>query len=147
MKKFSFRLDSILNYRSHLEKMAQRDVFHAQNVVIETERAIERLAARREEVGRECSVERGNGMSVPQYQIYKSYVARLDSDMVNGHGTLEEAEENVRSKKEVLRKESVKKKTLETLRDLQREKFMRRLEKEEQKMMDELVLLKKGGRA
>lgn len=144
MNPFSFRLESILNYRSHLEKMAQRDLFRAENEVMEGRKAIEKLTESRREIALKCSEERFRGMSVPQYQIYRSFLKRLDDDLKRAHISLIEAGEKVMAKKEALKKESIRKKTLEALKDLQLKKYMKRLEKEEQKVMDELVILRKG---
>ena len=46
-----------------------------------------------------------------------------------------------------LKKESIKKKSLETLKDLQVDKYRKRSEREEQKVMDELVITRKRGKS
>ena len=56
---------------------------------------------------------------------------------------LSEAEDRVSKKKTALKKESVRKKTLQSLKDLQIEKYKMHYEKEEQKVMDELALIKR----
>lgn len=146
MKPFSFRLDSILRYRSHLEKMAQRDLFRAINRVIEIERAIKGLGEKRVETARECSDEGFKGINVPQYQIYRSFLKGLEHDLERSHIRLEEGEEKVKAKKAALRRASIKKKTLEALKDVRHKEYMTRLEREEQKVLDELVLMRKGGK-
>lgn len=146
MKRFSFRLDSILRYKSHLEKMAQRDLFKAMNRVIEIEKTIKGLGEKRIETARECSDEGFKGMNVPEYQMYRSFLQKLEHDLERSHIRLKEGEEKVKAKKAALRRASIKKKTLEVLKDLRHKEYMTRLEREEQKVMDELVLIRKGGR-
>lgn len=147
MNPFSFRLERLLKYRSHLEKMAQRNLFRANNEVMVGQKAIEKLVESRMEIARKCSEERFRGMNVPQYQIYRSFLKKLDDDLVRAHMNLREAEEKVKAKKEALKKETIKKKTLEALKDYQLKTYMTRLEREEQKIMDELAIIRTGGRA
>jgi len=147
MKQFSFRLDYILNYRNYLEKSAQRDLFNARNEYMGWEGEIERLDQERMKIAKKCSEEGFKGMDVPLYQIYRSFLQMLHHDLERAHISLKKAEEEVKAQEAVLEKESIKKKTLEALKDLQLKKYMERLEREEQKAIDELVLIRKGGRA
>jgi len=146
MKPFSFRLDSILNYRNYLEKRAQIDVFSSRNEYIGREREIKRLSKKRMEIARGCRDEGFRGIDVPLYKIYRSFLQKLNHDLEGAHISLKKAEEQVKAKEAVLRKESIKKKTLEALKDLQLKRYLKRSEREEQKVMDELVIIRKGGR-
>jgi len=147
MKPFSFRLDSILNYRNYLEKRAQRNLANAINEYIGWEREIERLAKKRMEIARKCSDEGFKGMDVPIYHMYRSFLQKVNGDLERANMSLKKTEEKIKEKKAVLKGESIKKKTLETLKDLQLKKYMHRLETEEQKTIDELVIMRKEGRA
>lgn len=146
MKPFSFRLDSILSYRDYLEKMAQRDLFNARNEYIGTEREIEGLAKKRMEISKTCSDEGFRGIDVPLYQIYRSFLQSLNHDLERAHISLKKAGEKVKTQEAVLKKESIKKKMLGVLKDLQLKKYMQRLVRKEQKVMDELVITRKSGR-
>ena len=147
MRPFSFRLDSILNYRNYLEKRAQRDLFNAKNEYIGSKEALRKLEDKRMETARRCSDEGFRGIDVAFYQMYRSFLKKLDYDIEGAHISIEEGKEKVKVQEAVLRKESIKKKTLETLKDLQLKKYSERLEREEQKIVDELVIIKRGGRA
>jgi len=147
MKLFSFRLDSILNYRNYLEKRAQRNLVNAINEYIGWEREIDRLSKRRIEIARKCSDEGFRGMDVPKYHMYRSFLQKVNDDLERANMCLKRTEEKIKEKKAVLKGESIKKKTLETLKDLQLKKYMHRLETEEQKTIDELVIMRKEGRA
>ena len=146
MKPFSFRLDSILNYRDYLEKRAQRDLFNARNEYIKRLKAVKRLAKERGEIARRCRDEGFRGIDVPLYQIYISFLQRLEHDIERAHMSLKKGEEKVKAQEAVLKKESIKKKTLELLKDLQLKRRLERLEREEQKQMDELVIIRRGVR-
>ena len=111
------------------------------------EKEIGRLSQQRVEIAQECSEEGSKGIGVPQYQLYRSFLQRLDDDLEEAHISRKKAERNVKEKQEFLKKESIKKKSLEALKDLQHKKYLKRLEKEEQKAMDELVIMRTGGMA
>jgi len=143
MKPFSFRLDSILNYRNYLEKRAQRNLVNAINEYRGLEREIERLSKKRIEIAGKCSEEGLRGMDVPKYHIYRFFLQKVTDDLERANMSLEKTEEKIKKKKAVLKGESIKKKTLETLKDSQLKKHMLRLETEEQKTLDELVIMKR----
>ena len=147
MKPFSFRLESLLNYRNYLEKRAQWNLVNSINEYIGLERKIERLSKKRIEVAEKCSKEGLKGMDVPKYHIYRYFIQKITDDLAGASMDLEKTEEKIKEKKAVLKGESTKKKSLETLKELRRKKYMLRLELEEQKTLDELVITRKGGRA
>jgi len=145
MKPFSFKLDSVLNYRNYLEKTAQSDLFNARNEYERKEKEIERLTGKRMEMAKECSNEGIQGIDVSLYRIYRTFLKKLDLDLERAHMELKIQEKKVKDKEAALKEKSIKKKTLESLKDLQLQKHMRELEREEQKVMDELAVLN-GGR-
>jgi len=145
MKPFIFRLERLLNYRGYLERRAQVDLFNAKNEVRGQEEEIERLNRNKMDIWEECSDESARGMNVPLYQIYRSFIKKLDLDLEEANRRLEELEEKVKAKTAALREETIRKKTLENLKDLQRKRYMMQTDREEQKEMDEMVILRKGG--
>ena len=146
MRPFSFRLDSILRYRDYLEKRAQRDLFSAKNEYIERVKAAKRLAEEKVETGRRCKDEGFKGIDVALYQIYLSFMQGLGNDIERAYISIKKAEGKVKAQEVALRKESIKKKTLELLKELQLKRYLEGLDKEEQKVVDELVILRKGVR-
>jgi flagellar export protein FliJ len=144
MKPFSFRLESVLNYRRYLEKSAQRDLFNARNVQKNREIGVKKLGDKRVETARQCSEEALQGMDVPRYQMYRSFMETLNSDLTSALTSLKEAEEEVRAKVAALKGESARKKTLEILKDLQHTRYLQTVENQNQKEMDELVILRRG---
>jgi len=142
MKQFSFNLDRILRYRIHLEKKAQGDLFHAKSEYMKRKTAVKRLIEKRMEIAKKCSNEGFKGMDVPLYQIYKSFLQKLHQDLERAYTNLKESEEKLKAQTLFLKKESIKKKTLETLKDFQLQKYITKLKRDEQKDMDELAISK-----
>ena len=141
MKKFSFRLDRLLNYRQYLEKQAQKNLYNARNEALRREKTLERLVQGRIETDRQCRAEGAKGVDVPWYRIYQSFLQKADHDLETARIRLQKGEENVRAKMAILEQRSVKKKTLEVLKDMQYQKYLKQLGKEEQKIMDETAVM------
>ena len=144
MKRFSFRLEKILRYRAHREKTALRELFNARHELLRRKEAVKRLSARRMEITRQCSREGFRGMDVPRYQIYRSFLQRLDKDLEEADDGVKKGKEKVKAQELTLREESIRKKSLESLKDLKLKRYLEAFERETQKELDEIVLMRKG---
>jgi len=103
-----------------------------------------RLADKKAEISEECSDEETKGICVPVYQMFKSFLQKIDYHLEEAHLKLNEDRENVIIKEAILKQASINKKTLETLKDSQHKKYMEASEREEQKILDEIVITGKG---
>ena len=147
MKRFSFRLDSILDYRRYLEKRAQRDLGNAQNEQARRKKVAKELGDKREDISKECSDETFRGIDVPSYHLYTSFLRILNQDLEKAHMSLKQGEEKIRAHEAVLKRKSIEKKTLETLKELQFKEYKLTRERAEQKAIDELVIMRRGHKA
>jgi flagellar export protein FliJ len=144
MKPYSFRLDKILNYRSYLRKKAQIDVFNARNECLKKEKEVLRLVEKRSEISKKCSEEETMGVSVPVYHTYQTYLQRIGYDLEKAYTRLDEEKEEVMAKEMILKQASINKKTLEVLKELQNKRYLEASGREEQKILDEIVITGKG---
>jgi flagellar protein FliJ len=144
MKPFSFRLNKILDYRTHLRKKAQIELFNARNECLKREKEIMRLIRKREEISKQCSEEESRGMSVPAYHAYQAYLKRIWQDLEKAYIRLDEGKEEVIAKEISLKQASINKKSLEVLKELKHKKYMESLGREEQKILDEIVITGKA---
>ncbi|MFW6147568.1 MAG: flagellar export protein FliJ [Thermodesulfobacteriota bacterium] len=144
MKPFSFRLDRIRRYRNYREKEAQIALAKAKSEQRELQEAENRLGSERIEAARRCRNEVVAGISVPVYLMYGAFLARLSSEIDDTHVGLKQAEKNVKSREAALLQESVSRKALERLRELKYKRYTKNQDREEQKILDELVLLRRG---
>ncbi len=141
MKPFTFRLDKILDYRGYLMRRAQIDLSVVRNECKRIEEEIERLSQKKVATAAECIDEGVNGMDVARYQIYQAFLQGLDDGLENAHTGLIEGEKQVLAKKAVLKNKSIKKKALEMLKEMQHKKYKETSIREEQKTLDEIVLI------
>ena len=144
MKPYTFRLNKILDYRKYLRKRAQIDVFNARNECQKREKEVLRLVEQRSEISKERDEEETKGMTVPVYQIFQAFLQKIEYDLEAAHLRLNEGKEEMMVKEAILKQASIKKKTLETLKNLQYKKYMEALVREEQKILDETVITGKG---
>jgi len=145
VRRFSFRLENILKYRNHMEKKAQKDLLDARNEYLERENEVEGLASKRIDSITKCRNEAIRGVNVPIYKLYQVFLQKLDHDLEQAHMRLQKGKEKVEARAEILKGESIKKRALETLKDLQLRNFTKDMEQEEQKSMDEMIAIRKGG--
>jgi flagellar FliJ protein len=141
MKPFTFRLDKILDYRGYLMKRAQIDLSVTLNECKRIEEEIETLSQKKIATAAECIDKGAKGMDVARYQIYQAFLQGLEDGLENAHASLIEGEKQVMTKKAVLKNKSIKKKALEMLKETQHKKYKETSIREEQKTLDEIVLL------
>ena len=90
MKKFRFRLDSILRYRKYLERTAQIKLGTAEQAFINCREKIDSLRALRKTFFNDLEHEEKKGMSAYAYQIYRLYIEKIDSDIESEQQHLKE---------------------------------------------------------
>jgi flagellar FliJ protein len=143
MKPFRFRLNKVLSYRRHLEKMAQQELVKAQMKVGEIEQHIQDLNRLRLETVETCGHETKKGMTGARYQFFQSYLVTLDFHLETAGLDLIKAREMVKEKQAVLQQTAIGKKSLEVLKDKQHDAYMAAFATEEQKHLDEMILLRR----
>ncbi len=122
-------------------KRAQIDLSVARNECKRIEEEIETLSQKKVATAAECIDKGVKGMDVARYQIYQAFLQGLDDGLENAHAGLREGEKQVLAKKAVLKDKSIKKKALKMLKETQHKKYNETLVKEEQKTLDEIVLI------
>lgn len=143
MKPFTFRLDRLLRYREHLEKKALLDLHRARTEWARRRGAIERWKRQREQVAAQCRERGAKGMEVALSQIYWAHLKTLRRHLEKGRREMEEAQKRVQSLARGVKEATMRKKSLEILREVCRQRFLREREREEQRNLDELLILRR----
>ncbi len=144
MKRFSFRLDSVLNLRRNQEKQAQRNLYRARKEYALKEETIGQMKERKQEIDHLRRRQALEGIHVSLHHIYRSFLNGTDRQLEEAHAELEEIGEKVKDRISTLRGASVRKKSLELLRAGKEKVYLDNLEKETQKASDELTLIRRG---
>ena len=145
MKKFSFKLDSVLKYREHQERKARTDLSNARKEWIETQNLIEGLLRKKEEVFAQLKRDAMEGVTASWYMECQNFACRLDEELELLRRDLEKQRQIVEEKRKVLKNEYMKKESLGTLKTLFKEKHDKWVEMMEQKNLDEIILFRRGG--
>jgi flagellar FliJ protein len=144
MKPFKFRLESVLKYRRFMEKKEMMRLMRHKKACEDVIMSIRHLNAQRSDMALKCSRAGAKGASVFEYLSYKAYLHSLQEDIDAAQLELMEKEHRVREQEAVLKKETIRKKVLERLRELRFEDHREMIAKLEQKQLDELVINKRG---
>jgi len=144
MKKFSFRLQSLLKYRQYLELVAKQEMARAQKDLKESELRILDLEEEGLRVSKALDRAAAGGISAIEFKSYMDYMDGVGDDM-NREVKQKTTLENILGKKqEALTKKSVEKKVLERLKKKKNMEYIEEFLKGEQNASDEISSLKKA---
>jgi flagellar FliJ protein len=144
MGRFVFRLEKVLRYREHLEKNARQELRRAREACASKERAVMDVNLKRHLVANRCAGEEEQGMVVATYHLYRTFIERLSRELEDAEQSLQGAKEEVRAMEKAWLRASSNKKSLENLRERQGLAHKENQGREDQKLMDELVILRRG---
>ncbi len=145
MKKFSFKLDSVLKYREHQEKKALRDLTEATSVWMELRDMCDGLLEKKENLLDQLRMEAMEGMAASWYMVCQNYARELDNNLEQAQHKLEKQNQIVEDRRESLKKQYMAKESLGSLKSLYAQNHKKWVEEEEQKFLDEMILMKRGG--
>jgi len=141
---FVFRLAKVLRYREHLEKAARQRLRKAREECALGERALMDMNLKRDLTEECCARQEEQGMEVAAYQLYRAFIEQISRKIEGANQSLEEAKEAVRAMERAWLKASSNKKSLDNLRERQFLGYGEVQAREEQKLLDELVILRRG---
>jgi flagellar FliJ protein len=140
---FSFRLDKVLRYRAHLERRVRLQFCEAVTRMKEQEGLVRHLGAQRMAAANTLAEARSRGMSGHRDQIHVSFLRYLTESVTEAQGELEKRRERLELLRTLLSLATRKKKSLESLKEEQFRRFREAAEKREQKLLDELVVIRR----
>ena len=144
MGRFVFRLEKVLRYRGHLEKNARQKLRKARELCASKERALMDVNVKRNLAAKRCAGEEEQGMEVATYHLYRTFIDHLSRELEDASQSLEGAKEEVRAMEKAWVRASSNKRSLENLRGRQSLAHKETQEREDQKLLDELVILRRG---
>ena len=144
MKKFTFRLDKILDYRVYQELAAHKGVIEAKRERSKTERRMASLMKKRMDVSKECSAAGDAGIGVPKYRLYQTFLETLDYDLADAAVLLQRADQQVAEREKTLKQETIQRKMLETLKEMKKTDYFKTSVTQEQRDLDDMVISRKG---
>lgn len=144
MRKFRFRLDSVVVYREYLKKKAQRQLFETrqkQQMLVEKKRGLE---AEQADTRQRLQAMIGRGVAVPVFELYTRHLESLSEAIAGSDGLLKDQEREIKKQEQHLKERLAAVKILERLKDRQQRAHDEKINREEQKVMDETVVMRGG---
>ena len=143
MKRFKFRLDPVIRYREYQERIAQIGLARETQALVESKNRISEMKQTRRYTATELDSEQKRGIEVDRHRVFTAYLQGLRDEIESESGRLVEIGKRMREKQEAVKAETIKKKTLEWIKQTKYSKYLERMNRAEQKAADELIGLKK----
>lgn len=142
MKRFEFKLQSLLNYKRHLEEMARQEMARAVADVTACERRIQELEGEKEAAAQNLETLVEKGVDAQAFKMYHGFLGALDQTMAEHRHKKMSLEKILEEKRSALTQRTIDKKAMERLRERRAKEFVREMLREEQKGLDEIAALK-----
>ena len=144
MKRFEFKLQALLNFRKHLERIAQQDLAKTVMAVTDCENQISSLQTTHGQSAKRLELIVEKGVTAQDFKQHHAYLGDV-TRMIAGEKQRKMQLEKVLIKKRIeLKKRSIDKKAMERLREKQAKEYNQELLTAEQKELDEISSLKKA---
>ena len=142
MEKFGFRLDPVIRYREHLERMALMELAKAKRLLLQTKNKIEVLERNRSDVTANLRSEETKGIDVSRHRIFSAYLRGVTARIAQEKDRLVEIAATIREKQEAFDAQRIKKESLVLLRQKKHADYLEAIDRAEQKAADELMSLR-----
>jgi flagellar protein FliJ len=142
MKKFKFKLEPLLRYRSFQEHQKKLAVAAARHEVMACEAAIEKMALLSRTTAETLDSAMAKGMDAMRFEWFNHYLAGLSSLRVAQEARRLELMRTLTLRQQELTEKSVARKVVENLKGRKKEDYYREALKTEQKTLDDMVILR-----
>lgn len=144
---FRFRLEFLLRHRRQQEDVAKYELANRIRKANEIESRIRDMQERSTNLSAYISGQTGQVVPAVQLAIYKDYIDDLRRRLELSHSELAQAEKRIEEQREILVQASVARKTVERLKEKQREAYEKEQSRKEQILLDEQAALAYARRA
>ena len=144
MKRFSFRLQPVLKYRTYLEQLAQQEMVKAFIEVAESEKKLKQLRLDFFKGADDLEKETVKGISAASFRQFNDFLDSLENDINGEEKNLTQLKQKADEKQRALTQKSVDRKIIERLKERKKNDYRGDVLHEEQTMADEVSSLKKA---
>ncbi|MBN1212270.1 MAG: flagellar export protein FliJ [candidate division Zixibacteria bacterium] len=140
MKKYKYRLETLLKVKSQKEKEKQREHAEALRKVYEQKERLTQIdSRRRDNLGRQRQVQEGGKFSVVDMLFYTRYFLKLKRETLAGGELLRGLQRKSEEKRQALVRAAKERKIYEKLKEKQKKKYDDEMETAEKKELDEIA--------
>lgn len=139
MAKFRYRLQNVLNIKLKMEDMAKQEFSTAKMLLDEEEEKLFGLQARKREYEELARTLLNGVLNVREIETNQNAILTMDGYIAEQHMQVESARRKLENARERMKVAMQERKTQETLREKAFDEFVRELNREESKVIDELT--------
>jgi flagellar protein FliJ len=144
MKRFQFRLESLLRYREHLLEQAQQEVARIRADILACDERIAHMEKDSAETDQELDKEVSAGIDVKRYQHYTKYLEGIESNIGRENLRQKQLMKLLEEKQKHLHQRAVDKKVLENLKNRRRDDYYKDLIQTLHKETDDTVIVRQA---
>lgn len=142
MKRFHFRLESVLSYRKALETARQEELVAARHRLQQQIDCLNALKNHREQLFHSARQQRLQGVHVCQEELVELYLQNLEIRMLDQEERIREAQEVVDRCLQAVIEAMKERKALEQLKERHREAYLAEAGREDMAVLDEMASLR-----
>lgn len=141
---FRFRYESLLAYRLHLKERAELELGKAIKALMEAQDSLARAKNHFSDGNRELVIRMRATISSGEMKHTMEYLNGLEHQIASHERTVAEKEAQVRDKRAALLEKTKEYKVMAKLKEKDRKRWEEKAAKEEQKVLDELAVIRHG---
>ncbi|MCA1795157.1 MAG: flagellar export protein FliJ [Desulfotignum sp.] len=142
MKRFTFRLQHLLNYKGYLERLARQDTAKARLDIVDCDKQIAALKQQVLVAAKQMDSQVKDGICAREFKQHQGFLSAMETDMEDEKIRKKSLEKVWEEKQVVLQKRSTEKKSMDHLREKQARVYAEKMLKMEEKELDEISTLK-----
>ncbi len=140
MKKFSFALETLLRYRQNLEEKERNELSRLFYSLHREKQHLDSLGSRYVETMTDLSQRQNHNTDPGEIALFQLYLKRLDLEMEQSRGRIARINKDVEAQRQAVIEAKKKTKILDTLKTHKKQQYSVRENREEQKIIDGLVV-------
>lgn len=144
MKRFRFRLQSVLDYREYLEHLARQEAARAYQDVLQAEEEIAALKTQYRAADEALDKASAKGMSALQFKAYQDFLNAVEREISAQTSHRETLKKQLLKKQKDLTRRSIARKVMEKLKEKKKRRYLEDSLKLDQSIIDEIVSVKKA---
>ena len=142
MKKFRFKLETVLNVKEKREEQLKHELLKLQALKVQEEQLLSEVKEKRAYISREKSNENKKGTDIQSLINFEQYLGVLLKKIDDTQKNIKVLEKKADIKREEVVEASREKKVFEKLKEKQFGEFQRVVNENEQKVLDEMAVSK-----
>jgi flagellar protein FliJ len=142
MKRFAFRLETVLRHRKNLEEKERNELFRLVSLLNQKCDQLKKLQDKNDDTLMELTNRKLEDFEHTEISWFYTYLEHLRREMEQCRKKITELEEQIQNQQMALVEASKRKKILDTLKTRQEKEYLTRVEKEEQKAVDDIVVIR-----